>query len=126
MTQLVFSFTTTPFILLSFSDSLMAWRRVYFYGLVGTFTTVVFFATPAKSLLPRALSGLGEKKSQTQSSSSVGSSHTLTHSASQDSLSTRTPVLGMPLDPERELGEAMSEIRAEVVRRRQKLAKSSP
>ncbi|KAJ5715089.1 uncharacterized protein N7483_012270 [Penicillium malachiteum] len=35
-TQLTLGFTVMPFILLSFSESMAVWSRVYFYGIIGT------------------------------------------------------------------------------------------
>lgn len=52
-TQLTLAFTTLPFVLLSFGDSMTAWSHVYFYGIVVTFSSIVFFASPRKGLPDR-------------------------------------------------------------------------
>jgi len=43
-TQLAFSFTVAPFILLSFRDSFTAWQRVYFYCIIGVVISLGAFA----------------------------------------------------------------------------------
>ena len=54
-TQLAFSFTVAPFILLTLHDSLLAWSRVYFYTVVGVLASMAFFASPAKPALKKEL-----------------------------------------------------------------------
>lgn len=43
-TQLAFSFTVAPFILLSFRDSYTAWKRVYFYCIIGVVVGLAAFS----------------------------------------------------------------------------------
>ncbi|KAK9478834.1 MBOAT, membrane-bound O-acyltransferase family-domain-containing protein [Lipomyces japonicus] len=43
-TQLIMGYAVQPFILLTFRDSVEAWKRVYFYGHVGLFTMVLVFS----------------------------------------------------------------------------------
>ncbi|KAK3302116.1 MBOAT, membrane-bound O-acyltransferase family-domain-containing protein [Chaetomium strumarium] len=54
-TQVTFSFVVMPFLLLSLSESLQAWSRVYFYGVIGTAGAMAFFASPAKRYLKKEL-----------------------------------------------------------------------
>ncbi|KAK4044054.1 MBOAT, membrane-bound O-acyltransferase family-domain-containing protein [Parachaetomium inaequale] len=112
-TQLTFSFAVAPFLLLSFSDSLLAWSRVYYYAIIGTLTLMAFFASPAKKFLKNKM----EKRNADAGVGVNGDAGRpgngrLSRSASSDSLASRTPVMGMPQDLEKEFDDAMSEIRA--------------
>lgn len=92
-----------PFLVLSFSGSILAWSRVYFYALVWTLASLAFFASPGKAMLKKQL----EKRQ--------GMAHAkLVRSLSSDSLTGKEPILGISKDPERDISEAMSEIRSEV------------
>lgn len=114
VTQLTFSFTTTPFLVLSFSDSFLAWSRVYLYAFVWTVGSLIFFASPAKVMLKKQL----EKRTGKASAK-------LVRTLSTDSLSGGHPILGISKDPEGDLNEAVTEIRAEVEARQRKM-KATP
>lgn len=105
------SFTVAPFLVLQFSGSVLVWSRVYFYTIVGTALSMVFFASPAKKGLKKRLEDR-QPKNGTR----------LTRTLSQDSISGREPVLGVAADPQREIGEAMEEFKAEVEARQWKKA----
>jgi lysophospholipid acyltransferase len=116
VTQFTFSFAVAPFLILSFSGSLTAWARVYFYAIIGTAASMAFFASPGKAYLKRALAQrVGKKDAE-------GEDGALRRSESTDSL--RSPngdqetMLGLPSDPDKDFMEAYSEARAEVARRR--------
>ncbi|KAJ0165024.1 Lysophospholipid acyltransferase [Colletotrichum tanaceti] len=111
VTQVGMSFAVAPFLILEFSGSVQAWARVYFYTIVGTMLSMAFFASPAKQML---------KKQLEQRQGKAGAK--LTRTLSQDSLSGREPVLGVSADPQREIDEAMEEIKAEVEARQRKKA----
>ncbi|KAL2396078.1 Lysophospholipid acyltransferase [Exophiala dermatitidis] len=103
-TQLAFCFTTAPFVILFFGDSLKVWARVYFYGLVGVLLSMAFFASPAKGYLKKRLA----KRN---------------HPYVQKTVAQETnypPSLGIPSDPGREIDEAIDEIRQEVEARRRR------
>ncbi|KYK55868.1 MBOAT family protein [Drechmeria coniospora] len=102
-TQLTFSFVTTPFLLLSFGGSVHAWAQVYYYAFVWTVAALVFFASPGKAMLKAQL-----EKAQGKASSK------LVRSMSSDSLTGKEPILGISRDLERDVHEAVEEIRAEV------------
>ncbi|KAF7558649.1 hypothetical protein G7046_g5509 [Stylonectria norvegica] len=104
-TQLTFSFTTTPFLVLTFSGSILAWSRVYFYAVIWTLATLIFFASPGKVMLKKQL-----EKRQGKASAR------LHRSISTESL----PILGIPRDPEGDINEAMQEIRAEMEARQRR------
>jgi lysophospholipid acyltransferase len=111
VTQLTFSFATTPFLVLNFMDSIRAWSRVYFYGAAGTMLGLMFFASPGKATLRKEL----EKRQGRASAKMV-------RSISSDSLTGRDPILGISKDLESDVTEAMAEIRAEVEARQKKSA----
>ncbi|OLN81525.1 Lysophospholipid acyltransferase [Colletotrichum chlorophyti] len=111
VTQLGMSFTVAPFLVLEFSGSITVWSRVYFYAIVGTIISMAFFASPAKQMLRKQLE---ERQGKAGAK--------LTRTISQDSLSGREPVLGVSADPQREIDEAMQEIKAEVEARQRKKA----
>lgn len=102
ITQLAFSFTTAPFVLLTLPASFIVWSRVYFYAVIGTALSTAFFASPAKSFLVKKLNvragTSGPKLQRTQSSESIAS---------------KEPVLGLPPDPSKDLEEMMQEAKAE-------------
>jgi len=101
-TQLILSFTVIPFIILYFSDAILVWTRLYFYGLVCVVASIAFFASPAKGYLIRDL------KKRNKSVVSRAISH---DSAGQ-------PALGLPSDPAREIGEAVKDIASEISARK--------
>ncbi|PHH77588.1 hypothetical protein CDD82_3450 [Ophiocordyceps australis] len=109
VTQLTFSFTTTPFLVLGLSCSLRAWSRVYFYALTWTVASLVLFASPAKPMLKARLE-------QRQGKARAG----MTRSVSTDSLMAKEPILGISTDAQRDLNEAVREIKAEVEARQKK------
>ena len=104
-TQLTFSFAAAPFLVLSFSGSLLAWSRVYFYAAIGTAVLTVFFMSPAKGYLKKEIEKRNAKAGV------VHKDGKLSRSASSDSLASREPVMGITSDLEREFEDAIIEIR---------------
>lgn len=102
-TQLTFSFATAPFLILRFGDCLRVWSRVYFYALVWTLAVLAFFASPGKAMLGKQL-----EKRQGKASAR------LVRTVSSESLSGGHPILGISKDPERDINEAIEEIKAEM------------
>jgi len=102
-TQAAFCFTTAPFVILGFSDSLKVWSRVYFYTVIGVAASLAFFSSPAK---PYLINQLAKRN----------------HPHLRKTISQETqhpPLLGLPNDPGREIDEAVEEIQREVdIRRR--------
>lgn len=111
VTQLVFSFTTTPFILLSIHDSLLAWRRVYFYAVVGVALSSGFLATPGKAWLSKKVKARGGRPQ-------------LKKTDSYEHMSGAT--LGVPSEPGKEFDEFVDEIVEEVKRRKGSQAAAIP
>jgi lysophospholipid acyltransferase len=106
VTQLVFSFTTAPFILLSIHSSTLVWARVYFYAIIGVAGCSIFLATPGKTWLAKKV------KARTGSSRPE-----MKRNESQDHLQGAT--LGVPVNPGKEFDEMVDEIVEEVKRRRE-------
>lgn len=102
-TQVAMAFAVAPFLVLSFSGSILAWSRVYFFAVIGVVAAQLFFSSPAK----KALRG---KLEQRQTRPGVQMTRTL----SQDSFVGREPVLGVAQDPEREIDEAVQELKADL------------
>ena len=104
VTQLAFSFTTAPFILLSIHASMLAWARVYFYCIIGVTLCSVFLVTPGKTYLQQRV------KARTSSRPD------LRRNESQESLQGAT--LGVPSEPGQEWDELVDEVMVEVKKRR--------
>jgi lysophospholipid acyltransferase len=105
VTQLAFSFTTAPFILLTIHDSMLAWSRVYFYCPIGVALCSAFLASPGKAWLSKKVrerAGAGKPK--------------LSRTESNESLQGAT--LGVPSEPGKEFDEMVDEIMEEVKARR--------
>ncbi|KAI9704642.1 MAG: lysophospholipid acyltransferase [Bogoriella megaspora] len=107
VTQVAFAFTTAPFVLLSFRDSFQVWARVYFYCIIGVAACLGFLASPGKAYLQHQIHQRTARPKMPRAPTQDGE-----------------PVLGLPNDPEKEIAEAIEEIRQEV-ERRQKEGKPS-
>jgi len=81
----------------------LVWSRVYFYGVIGVALATAFFASPAKAYLIDALN----RRSGTPGSK-------LKHSQSHESLDSKHPILGLPPNPQQDLNEVITEVRAEI------------
>lgn len=109
-TQATFSFTAAPFIILGFKESLQVWSRVNYYAIFTTFTTLAFFASPAKGYLRKIL----EQKSREAGGR-------LSRTTSSENL--KEPILGVSADPGKDINEAIQEIQEEVEKARKDLDK---
>ncbi|KAM5353757.1 hypothetical protein ACJ41O_000407 [Fusarium nematophilum] len=109
-TQLTFTFATAPFLVLSLKGSLLAWSRVYFYAVVWTILSLVLFSAPGKLALKKQL-----EKRQGRASAK------LVRTLSTDSITGKDPILGISKDPERDINEAVEELKAEVESRQKKI-----
>lgn len=102
-TQLTFAFAVNPFLTLGLADCIQVWSRVYFYALLWTLGSLVFFASPGKVMLRKRL----EKRQGRASARMV-------RTVSSDSLTGGHPILGISKDPEGDVTEAIEELRAEL------------
>jgi len=107
VTQLAFTFTVTPFIVLRFSDSIKVWARVYFYCIIGIAVSMAFFASPAKPYLIKRIN--------------ARNAPAIHRTVSQETYG--PPTLGLPSDPGRDIDEAFEEIKQEVEIRRRRGSK---
>jgi len=108
-TQLAFSFTTAPFVLLTLPASFIVWSRVYFYAVIGTALSTAFFASPAKPFLIKKLN---------ERAGAAGPK--LQRTLSTESIAGKEPVLGLPPNPSKDLEEMMQEAKAEFEARQRK------
>lgn len=103
VTQLAFSYTVAPFILLSFSSTIYVWSRVYFYCIIGVIAFQGFLSSPTKLHVVKALKKhTGIEKPELKRGTSTD----------------RPPTLGLPDDPQAAVDEMMVEIKKEVEARR--------
>lgn len=108
VTQLAFSFTTAPFILLSLDASMKAWARVYFYAIIGVTICSLLLLTHGKAYLQRKVKARSTKPGAVRPGVSRGKS--------QESLKGET--LGVPSDPGREFDDMVDEVFEEVRKRK--------
>lgn len=113
ITQTAFCFTTAPFVLLTLPSSLLVWSRVYFYTVIGTVASMVFFASPAKPWLIKHLNAR-QKDAKMQQQQRQGQQ--------QPTLPPEHPIMGggLPNDPGKELDDVVREIKEEVEARRKR------
>jgi lysophospholipid acyltransferase len=110
-TQVTFAFVVSPFLILSFTESIRTWARVYFYALIWTVGILIFFNSPGKAWLSKQL-----EKRQGRASAR------LARTVSSDSLAGGQPILGISKDPERDINEAIEEFKAEIEAQQKKKA----
>lgn len=111
-TQLIFSFTTAPFVLLTLPASFLVWSRVYFYAVIATALATAFFASPGKSFLVKKLN------------ERAGTTGFLKKTNSQESLADKEPILGLPSEPQKDLQELVMGVKAEMESRQRKGSKN--
>lgn len=107
VTQTAFSFATTPFLVLGFSDSVKVWARVYFYCVVGVAASSAFFASPAKAMMKQKIEERSNKAGVAMKRSA--STESLATGGSRDSEPLVGP--GLSSDVNRELGQMVDEAR---------------
>ncbi|KAJ4304424.1 Lysophospholipid acyltransferase [Collariella sp. IMI 366227] len=111
-TQLTFSFAVVPFLVLGFSDSLLAWSRLYFYAVIGTFSLLAFFASPAQGMVKRELQKRDAKAGVVSKGKGDGKGPKIPKSPSTDSLVAGEPIMGITPDLDVEFDEAMRSLRS--------------
>ena len=103
MTQITFSFTTTPFLVLGFNESLRVWANVYMYAVVWTVASMGFFASPARPWLKKRLEvRAGKVRAK------------LSRTVSSESITGGGPILGISRDLEEDINDAVEELRREM------------
>lgn len=107
VTQLAFSYTVAPFVLLTFTNSTLVWARVYFYCIVGVTACSLFLASPGKQWL--------------QTKVKTHSRPAMVRADSQDGgQDGGHPTLGLPNDPGKEWDEMVDEIKQEIELRKKR------
>jgi lysophospholipid acyltransferase len=114
VTQFAFSFTTAPFIILGFTDSLKVWSRVWFYCLFGVAASFGFLNSPYKVQLVQAL------KKRTGAASTTGTPQKPGLQRADSSYTTTHVGGGIPDDPQKEFGEIVQEVRDELEKRKRR------
>jgi lysophospholipid acyltransferase len=127
VTQLVFSFTSVPFIVLTVRDTLTIWSRVYMFGVLGVAASYAAFSTPAvRNLLARRLPAPPAKDAaaaaKAEKPDADGEAPKRPAIARAKSSTADEIMFGVPVNAEHELLELrdfMADVRAEIVRRKE-------
>jgi lysophospholipid acyltransferase len=102
LTQIFFAYTAAPFALLTFGACFTVWSRLYFFGIVGAAAAMGFLASPAKPWLAARVKARTERPGMERMKSDTGDQ----------------VMLGVPVDAEKELNEIVTEVKAEIERRK--------
>jgi lysophospholipid acyltransferase len=128
LTQVIFAYTVAPFILLTFSDTMKVWGRVYFYALIGV---ALSFGVFSRSLpVRKQLMQMQAQRTGTTSSAGGADIDTkrIEEVAREEARRKRTgneglqraPTLGLPEDPEADIGEVVAEVKKEIEERKRR------
>lgn len=132
LTQLAFSFTVAPFILLGFSDTLKVWSRVYFYTLIGVAGSYGLFSRSLpfrQQLQQRQPSRAASKPTVDADMSNIESiakeeikkdSLTRTNTSTSTASSRKDPMLGIADDPEAELDAIVAQVKRDIAERKRR------
>jgi lysophospholipid acyltransferase len=131
LTQLAFSFTVAPFILLGFSDTVKIWARVYFYTLIGVAGCFGLFSRSLpfrKQLQQRqslrtapAATDLDVSNIEQIAKEEIKKDNlTRTNSMASTVSSRRAPTLGIADDPEAELDAIVAQVKREIADRKRR------
>ncbi|KAF3033923.1 lysophospholipid acyltransferase [Didymella keratinophila] len=132
LTQLAFSFTVAPFILLGFSDTLKVWSRVYFYTLIGAAASFGLFSRnlPFRRQLQQRQSARAAPASAIDADVSnieqiakeeiKKDNLTRTNSMASTASNKRAPTLGIADDPEAELDAIVVQVKREITERKRR------
>ena len=132
LTQLAFSFTVAPFILLGFSDTVKVWSRVYFYTLIGVAGSYAIFSrslpirkqlqqrqtarTAATSALDVDVSNIETIAKEEFKKDNLSRTSTSSSTAS----GRKTPMLGIADDPEAELDGVVAQVKRDIAERKRR------
>lgn len=130
LTQVVFAYTVAPFILLSFSSTMLVWSRVYFYALIGVAASFAAFSRtlPIRAHLqkmqaarqPSSSTEAIEKVAKEEVEADLKRRQSALSMSSNASSVRRAPTLGIADDPEAEVDEIVREIKQEIEERRRR------
>jgi len=132
LTQLAFSFTVAPFILLGFSDTVKVWSRVYFYTLIGVAGSYAIFSrslpirkqlqqrqtarTAATSALDLDVSNIETIAKEEFKKDNLSRTSTSSSTAS----GRKAPMLGIADDPEAELDGVVAQVKRDIAERKRR------
>ncbi|KAF2637744.1 MBOAT-domain-containing protein [Massarina eburnea CBS 473.64] len=130
LTQAAFGFTVIPFVLLTFTDTVKVWSRVYFYTLICVALSFALFSRSfpfRKQLIKMQASRLTStdniekvaKEEIEQDNLKKRQAMFRTESSGADSIR-RAPTLGIADDPEADLDEIVAEVKREIEERRRR------
>jgi lysophospholipid acyltransferase len=130
LTQVTFSFTVAPFILLDFSDTVKVWSRVYFYVLIGVGASFALFSRSLpfrKQLTQRQAARVAPVAAAELDASSVEkvareemNKISRVNSEASTASSRKPPTLGISDDPEAEIAEIIAGVNKEIAERRRR------
>jgi lysophospholipid acyltransferase len=116
VTQFAFSFTTAPFIILGFTDSLKVWSRVWFYCLFGVAACFGFLNSPYKVQLVQALK---KRTAQSSANTSSGTPQKPGLERAESNYSSHVGG-GIPDDPQKDFSEIVQEVKEELEKRKRR------
>jgi lysophospholipid acyltransferase len=130
LTQVAFSFTVAPFILLDFSDTVKVWSRVYFHTLIGVAASFALFSRSLpfrKQLTQRQAARVAHAATAELDASSVEkvtreemNKISRVNSEASTASSRKAPTLGISDDPEAEIAEIIAGVNKEIAERRRR------
>ena len=101
------------------TSSIVVWSRVYFYGVVGVIASLAFFSSPGKEFLKKKIEQHNNNDRKRLAAACSAEAEV------EEQEPARSPVLGLPNDPEKEFEGAVQEIKAEIEARRSTTASAS-
>ncbi|KAF2474141.1 MBOAT family protein-like protein [Lindgomyces ingoldianus] len=133
LTQTAFAFTVAPFILLSFTSTMIIWARVYFYTLIGVVASFVLFSRSLPFRAKLTAQQAARMKAATTDVDTTGTviekvareeqekerRQTLLRRESSEGVR-RAPTLGIAEDPEAEIDEIVAEVKREIEERKRR------
>ncbi|PSN59818.1 membrane-bound O-acyltransferase domain-containing protein 5 [Corynespora cassiicola Philippines] len=136
ITQVSFAFTVAPFILLSFSDTILVWSRVYFYNLIGVAVCFALFsrslpfrktliAKQAARSAPTTLEDIDGNRIE-KVAKEEWEREKLQRKGSYESGHQKEPTLGLPDDPEGTFDQIIDEVKKEIEARKRRGSVVSP
>ncbi|KAF2865045.1 MBOAT family protein-like protein [Massariosphaeria phaeospora] len=131
LTQATFGFTVAPFVLLTFSDTMKVWARVYFFTLVGVAASFAFFSRslPFRQQLIQRQTARADASSADASGIEKVAKEALEQDQDRRQTLFRTesdgdvrsaPTLGVAEDPEAEIAEIVAEVKMEIEERKRR------
>ncbi|PVH98256.1 MBOAT-domain-containing protein [Periconia macrospinosa] len=131
ITQTTFSFTTAPFVILFFRDTMRVWSRVYFYTIIIVAASFVLFSRSfpfrkqliklqsARLPAPTAYDSI-EKVAKEEVAKDKQRKELLRTESTDGTGARRAPALGIADDPEAEIDEIVAEVKREYEERKRR------